>query len=93
MEHGGSDLLDETFNENQMVERSRKLGTSGTLAKQNIIWLRYFNLFTVATNQISHVSHYLICIINTKIEWQIGTQTEVIVKFLFHDIILLLVSI
>lgn len=58
MEHGGSNLLEETFNENWMVERSQKPGTSGTLAKQNIIWLHYFNLFTVATNQISNFARF-----------------------------------
>ena len=48
-------MLDKTFGEKQMAERSRKPGTSGALAKQNGKWLRYFNLFTITTNQKSNL--------------------------------------
>ena len=41
-----------------MAERSRKPGISGALAKQNGKRLRYFNLFTVATNQKSNFAPF-----------------------------------
>ena len=78
MEHGSFDLLDKTFGEKKNGGKVAKAGYIRRACKaerKTASLFQFVHRFYKSKIKFRTFSRYLICIINTKIEWRKGTRT------------------